>query len=149
MACAVLVFGLVYLPTRPPVHTDKDAIQEKGQRAWSVLRQFMIEAQDSLIETPLTNAIAFTQWTKSYSLSTNRSAVKLRSECEAVWVNNHFDAWLDFVKEKRYLLLTAMVGEWRLQGTNGFIGVNFKGEFVGESAPPDLNFTKLDFTESR
>ena len=50
MACALLALAseLIYLSTMFPRHTDEDAMQEKGQRAWSELRQFVGEAQESL-----------------------------------------------------------------------------------------------------
>lgn len=142
VTAAVLIFCL------QPNFTRVHDVQEDRLAAFVELRQFLCEAQDSLIESPTTNATDFIQWTKSYSLSTNRTAVKLRSMFDAFWVNKDFDAWRDSVKERRFLLVTAVMGHWQLHGTNGFIGVNFKGEPVDERGL-DSNFIKLDLPAAK
>jgi len=110
----------------------------------STLRQMIVEICIQRIEHPPTSTIDFLEWIQTYALSTNRPAEKLRTDMEAVWINNNSDDWVTKADRKHPPTTeTVLVARYEANSKSFLVGMDIDGESFSQNKPPNSGFSKL------
>jgi hypothetical protein len=123
---------------------DDDTQQQHALHVASTLRQFLADAQISLIEKPITNAATFYTWIGTYPSTTNYSAVKIRTVCDVVWVNTNFNVWLTSINGDQKQTSPALIAQYRHLTNINYIAIKFNGEPMRQGEPPSYGFLSID-----
>jgi hypothetical protein len=121
-----------------------DDAQQQRIRAENAARQYMVEAQISLVEHPTTNSSNFLIWLRSYAAATNRVAKELRLVCDTIWVNTNFNDWSASTNRSHNSEAIAIVARYNGIHDHCFIGIAFDGKSAQTNAKPSSGFTEIN-----
>ncbi len=125
-----------------------DITQQKHFRVDGALRQFVGEIQMAVVEHSITDSGNLLAWAQSYSTSTNKPALELRSVCDTVWVKRNFNDWLPPAGTNA-TRATAVVAKYKVEAKSYFMGSTFGAGRAAATGAPDSGFTKLDLTATK